>query len=262
MVKSLALCLTLFLSASGCTQPPSTPANTIVFGTDEGSWISLDVAPNGELLVFELLGDLYELPIKGGDAKPIISGRGFASQPRFSPDGEQLVFVSDRSGEDNLWLTNTDGSKLKQLSKLSDGELISPAWSRDGQIIYVSKLASRRSMTSNVEIWAYPVDGGEPKIINTPNMGTSAPLVSTFAPGAYGPQPSSNNSELFFTAAAPRQSEPKANPHTEIMRVNLYSGRTDTISNLSVPAFKPPDLQQQQCRHHHDRVLLGEQSKQ
>lgn len=239
MMRSLTLCLALFLSVSAFTQPSSTPAKTITFETDEGSWMSLDVAPNGEHLVFELLGDLYELPIDGGEAKPFIKGRDFASQPRFSPDGKQLVFVSDRSGEDNLWLTNTDGSKLKQLSKLSDGELISPAWSRDGQIIYVSKLASRRSMTSNVEIWAYPVDGGEPKIINTPNMGTSAPLVSTFAPGAYGPQPSSNNSELFFTAAAPRQSEPKANPHTEIMRVNLYSGRTDTISNLSVPAFKP-----------------------
>ncbi len=87
--RSLALCLTLFLSASGCTQPPSTPANThsntIEFGTDEGSWISLDVAPNGEYLVFELLGDLYELPIEGGDARPIISGHGFASQPRFHP---------------------------------------------------------------------------------------------------------------------------------------------------------------------------------
>ena len=139
MMRSLTLCLALFLSVSAFTQPPSTPAKTITFETNEGSWMSLDIAPNGEYLVFELLGDLYQLPIDGGDAKPIIKGRDFASQPRFSPDGKQLVFVSDRSGEDNLWLTNTDGSKLKQLSKISDGELISPAWSRDGQIIYVSK---------------------------------------------------------------------------------------------------------------------------
>ena len=239
MVKSLALCLTLFLSASGCTQPPSTPANTIVFGTDEGSWISLDVAPNGELLVFELLGDLYELPIKGGDAKPIISGRGFASQPRFSPDGEQLVFVSDRSGEDNLWLANADGSEVKQLSTRGDGEFISPAWSSDGQTIYVSQLASRRSMTGNVALWAYPIDGGEPKEISTPNMGRGSMLVSTFPPGAYGPQPLARSDELFFTAAAPRQHGDTTGPRAEIMKVNLKSGRTDQVSSHSAPAFKP-----------------------
>ena len=201
--------------------------------------MSLDVSPNGEYLVFELLGDLYQLPIAGGVAKPIISGRDFASQPRFSPNGKQLVFISDRSGEDNLWLANADGSELKQLSKLSDGELISPAWSRDGQTIYVSQLASRRSMIANVELWAYPVDGGEPKIISTPNMGPSSKLVSAFPPGAYGPQPSANSSELFFTAAAPRQHEPKADPHTEIMKVNLHNGRTEAVSDRSAPAFKP-----------------------
>ena len=96
--------------------------------------MSLDVAPNGKSLVFELLGDLYELPLSGGVAKPIMRGREFMSQPRFSPDGTTLVFVSDRSGEDNLWLANADGSNLRQLSKRVDGELFSPAWSSDGAL--------------------------------------------------------------------------------------------------------------------------------
>ncbi len=239
MVRSLALCLALFLSVSACTQPPSTPANTIAFETDEGSWMSLDVAPNGEYLVFELLGDLYQLPIDGGDAKPIISGRDFASQPRFSPDGATLVFVSDRSGEDNLWLANADGSEVKQLSTRGDGEFISPAWSSDGQTIYVSQLASRRSMSGNVALWAYPVDGGEPKEISTPNMGRGSMLVSTFPPGAYGPQPLAKSSELFFTAAAPRQHGDATGPRAEIMKINLQSGRTDPVSSHSAPAFKP-----------------------
>ena len=134
--------LLFFLSTPACTQAPSSIA--VNFETNEGSWMSLDVAPNGDYLVFELLGDIYQLPITGGNAKTIIDGRDFASQPRFSPDGKQLVFVSDRSGEDNLWLANADGSDSKQLSKRNDGELISPVWSRDGQTIYVSQLASRR----------------------------------------------------------------------------------------------------------------------
>jgi len=242
-MRSLTLCLTLFLSVAACTQPPSTsantPPNTITFETDEGSWISLDVAPNGEYLVFELLGDIYELPIDGGIARPIISGPGFASQPRLSPDGTTLVFVSDRSGEDNLWLANADGSDVRQLSMRGDGEMISPGWSSDGQTVYVSQLPSRRSMTGNVALWAYPVDGTEPIEISTPNMGRGSMLVSTFPPGAYGPQHSARSHELFFTAATPRQYPQITGPRAEIMKVNLQSGRTDLVSAHSAPAFKP-----------------------
>ena len=219
---------------------PKNPSTSINFETNEGSWMSLDVAPSGEYLVFELLGDIYQLPITGGNAKSIIDGRDFASQPRFSPDGKQLVFVSDRSGEDNLWLANADGSGLTQLSQRTDGELISPVWSRDGKTIYVSQLASRRSMSTNIELWAYSIDGGEPEKITTPNMGRGSAFVSAFPPGAYGPQPSANNSELFFTAATPRHHAlNSAGPHTAIMNVDLQSGTISPITDNSVPAFKP-----------------------
>ena len=96
--RLIALCLVFFASISWCAQASS----VIAFETDEGSWMSLDVSPMGEYLVFELLGDIYQLPIDGGSARPIINGPEFASQPRLSPDGSRLVFVSDRSGEDNL----------------------------------------------------------------------------------------------------------------------------------------------------------------
>ena len=227
--------LLFFLSTPACTQAPSSIA--VNFETNEGSWMSLDVAPNGNYLVFELLGDIYQLPITGGNAKTIIDGRDFASQPRFSPDGKQLVFVSDRSGEDNLWLANADGSDSKQLSKRNDGELISPVWSRDGQTIYVSQLASRRSMSTNIELWAYPIDGSEPEKISTPNMGRGSLFVSAFPPGAYGAQPSANN-ELLFTAATPRRYDGDTPPSAEIMKVNLQSGTVSSITDNSRSAFK------------------------
>jgi len=227
--------LLFFLSTPACTQAPSSIA--VNFETNEGSWMSLDVAPNGDYLVFELLGDIYQLPITGGNAKTIIDGRDFASQPRFSPDGKQLVFVSDRSGEDNLWLANADGSDSKQLSKRNDGELISPVWSRDGQTIYVSQLASRRSMSTNIELWAYPIDGSEPEKISTPNMGRGSLFVSAFPPGAYGAQPSANN-ELLFTAATPRRYDGDTPPRAEIMKVNLQSGTVSSITDNSRSAFK------------------------
>ena len=232
----LAMFLLVF---SAIAMYPKNPSTSINFETNEGSWMSLDVAPNGEYLVFELLGDIYQLPIAGGNAKSIIDGRDFASQPRFSPDGKQLVFVSDRSGEDNLWLANSDGSGLTQLSQRNDGELISPAWSRDGKTIYVSQLASRRSMNTNIELWAYPILGGEPKKISTADMGRSSLLVSAFPPGAYGPQPSANNSELFFSAASPRHHGAAAGPSAAIMKVDLQSGTASPVTDNSAPAFKP-----------------------
>ena len=231
----LGLCLSLFLS----TVTSSTHANAIGFQTDEGSWISLDVAPNGASLVFELLGDLYELPIEGGEAKLLVGGSGFASQPRFSPDGKKLVFVSDRTGEDNLWLVSADGTDLRQITQRTDGELVSPSWSPDGRTIYVSQLQSRRSMNSNVALWAYPVDGSGPAKVSTPDMGRGSMLVSTFAPGAYGPASAPSGAEVYFTAAAPRQHGDSSGPSAQIMKVNLADGSVTPVFEPNRVTFRP-----------------------
>jgi Tol biopolymer transport system component len=74
----------------------------IEFTTDEGTWVSLDVSPDGKTVLFELLGDLYSMPINGGEAKAITSGPAFDSQPRYAPDGKMIAFVSDRSGAENV----------------------------------------------------------------------------------------------------------------------------------------------------------------
>jgi hypothetical protein len=83
----------------------------------EGSWISLDVQPDGEQIVFDLLGDLYVLPMTGGRARPLTRDMALNRQPRFSPDGERIVFVSDRSGGENLWTISTDGRDIRQITR-------------------------------------------------------------------------------------------------------------------------------------------------
>src|SRR5918998_5170058 len=96
---------------------PLKPERTFRFSTDEGTWISLDVSPDGQTLVFELLGDLYTMPIKGGEAHRITSGLPFDSQPRYSPDGKRIVFLSDRDGAENVWTCATDGTRLEQVTR-------------------------------------------------------------------------------------------------------------------------------------------------
>src|SRR5688500_7479207 len=87
---------------------PLEPARRITFTAARGTWMSLDVSPDGSTIVFDLLGDLYTMPIDGGRATRITSGMAYDAQPRYSPDGRKVVFVSDRSGGDNVWTLALD----------------------------------------------------------------------------------------------------------------------------------------------------------
>ena len=107
----------LSLAAQRADSLPLKTTRTIDFTTSEGTWISLDVSPDGHTIVFELLGDLYLLPLAGGDARRITSGPAFDSQPRYSPDGKKIVFLSDRSGSENIWICDADGSHPHALTK-------------------------------------------------------------------------------------------------------------------------------------------------
>ena len=138
-------------------------AETLEFSTEEVTWPSLDVSADGRTIVFDVLGDLYTLPIDGGQAARIMGGRSFESQPVFSPDGKTIAFLSDRSGVENLWVANADGSNPRAISK--DGRtndrpqiMVSPTWTPDGQFIIVSK--SRPPDPGTFGLFMYHRDGG------------------------------------------------------------------------------------------------------
>ncbi|SVB70983.1 uncharacterized protein METZ01_LOCUS223837, partial [marine metagenome] len=95
---------------------PLTPERMLKGSFTEGSWISLDVSPDGEVIVFDFLGDLYTMPFSGGVARNVTRGMAFDGQPRFSPDGESIVFISDRSGGDGIWTISLDGSDTTRIT--------------------------------------------------------------------------------------------------------------------------------------------------
>lgn len=130
---------------------PLIPTRTMKFTTDEGTWISLDVSPDGRTIVFELLGDLYTMPMEGGAATRITNGQAYDTQPRYSPDGSRLVFVSDRNGSENVWMANADGTSPKILSRSERTNFVSPTWTPDGQYVVVTRAN---------QLWLYHRDGG------------------------------------------------------------------------------------------------------
>ncbi|WP_246722776.1 amidohydrolase family protein [Aliikangiella sp. G2MR2-5] len=127
----------------------------------EGTWMNLTISPDGKTLAFDLLGDIYTLPIDGGEAKQLTHSIAWEMQPQFSPDGQFLAYTSDAGGGDNIWLMGTDGSNPTQLTDESFRLLNSPAWSPDSRYITARKhFTGRRSLGAG-EIWIYHKTGGK-----------------------------------------------------------------------------------------------------
>ena len=118
------------------TQPRG-ETRAIDFDTSEGTRMSVDLSPTGESLIFDLLGHVYRVPISGGVAKCLTADSGLAInfQPRYSPDGKKIAFVSDRSGQFNVWTMNTDGAAPRLVAAELDHRLDEPEWSPDGKYI-------------------------------------------------------------------------------------------------------------------------------
>ncbi len=126
------------------------------FTATKGTWMSVDVSPDGQRLVVDLLGDLYTLPIAGGAATRLTSGLAHDAQPRWSPDGQRIAFITDRSGGNNVWVIAADGRDTVQLSKSTDDLYVSPEWTPDGKYVAVTRSAQGGAP----RIFLYHVDGG------------------------------------------------------------------------------------------------------
>jgi imidazolonepropionase-like amidohydrolase/Tol biopolymer transport system component len=118
---------------------PLRPDRYLEFSATEGTWISLDVSPDGRQIVFDLLGDIYLMPITGGAARPLTHGMGVAAMPRFSPDGQRVVFVSDRDGGNNVWILSTDLQDTVQVTRGKTSSYESPVFTPDGDYVVVTR---------------------------------------------------------------------------------------------------------------------------
>lgn len=231
MKRVLLGCLTLAILLEG--QPP--PRNDwdvtqargktrhIEFGTDEGTWMSVSVTPDDKTLFFDLLGEIYSVPVSGGEARLITGKTGVAIniQPAVSPDSKHIAFVSDRGGQNNLWVMDLDGGNPRVIEQNLKVRLASPAWLPDSDFVVARR--SPMDQPQNIrEIWMYNIAGGRGvQITKTADL-----------PGANDPVVSVDGRYLFFSTDVIGITDP-ARGKVQLRRLTLKDGEILKITEGS-----------------------------
>ncbi len=228
--KTVVACMAMAISAPLSSQDkkakkplPLEASRTISIDVNEATWLSLDVHPNGDTIIFDFLGDLYKLAMSGGDAVPISEGLAFDTHARFSPDGKKIAFISDRSGSENVWVIDTEEKDTIQLTKDKQNNFQSVAWTPDSEYLVVSK--GRRGL----KLWLYHHEGGKGvQLIKEPkNLKTVEPAVST--DGRY----------IFFARRQGGWQYNASFPQYQIGTYDRESGEMETITARHGSAFTP-----------------------
>ncbi len=220
-------------------------ADTIDFTTDEGTWMSLDVSPDGKTIAFDLLGDIYTVPVIGGPATRIIGGMSFDSQPKFSPDGRSIAFLSDRTGVENLWIADADGGHPRAVSNdkpTNDApeEMCSPSWTADGQYLLVSK---ERAPDRTLGVFLYDRNGGTGIRIGSAPPPPPAPGENDGpprpAPNRLGAVASPDGRFIYYSERMNRFSYNVRFPLWQIHRFDRETGDVSTITDAQGSAMRP-----------------------
>ena len=199
----------------------------ISFTTEEGTWMSVDLSPDGRWVVFDLLGHIYRVSAaEGGDAELLSRDVGVATNyhPRYSPDGSEIAFISDRSGQDNLWIMNADGSEPRAVFTESMVRAVEPVWTPDGEYIVVRRSRISQGLTPGGSgLWMYHKDGGE-----------GIEVVGSDQPQSAWPALSNDGRWLYFhvyTGPPALQGRDALAGHWQIRRMDMETGEVTHITH-------------------------------
>jgi Tol biopolymer transport system component len=215
----------------GAQQPPQrplplNPTRKAEFTATQGTWLSLDVSPDGKQIVFDLLGDLFIMPMEGGRAERLTSGMAFNAQPRFSPDGKKIVFVSDRSGGDNVWTLTLSNRDTAQITTGNTSLYVSPAWSPDGEYIAVSR---GTGLGGTAKLQLHHTDGRAPiPLIRAP--ATLKTLGAAWSP---------DGRHIWYAGRSGDWSYNAIFPQYQLYRYDRETGQSQIMSRRYGSAFRP-----------------------
>ena len=114
-----------------------------------------DISPDGKLVAFSYLGDLWVVEAIGGVARPITMHEAHDINPVFSPDGRQIAYSSNRHGQYDVFVAPAYGGRAKRLTFDSAADIVS-GWSPDGKNIVFASYRST-AYPGGPELYSVPV---------------------------------------------------------------------------------------------------------
>ncbi|WP_300379097.1 hypothetical protein [Henriciella sp.] len=232
------------------------PYETVEFTLTEGTWISLDVSPDGETIVFDLLGDIYAMPSTGGAARLVHGGPAMQRSPQYSPDGSKIAYISDVDGADNIWTSRPDGGEAIQVSSETSLAVVEPAWSPDGETLAAARMFDTADRLHASELVTYPARGGPgEQIVAMPETGENV-HDAVFSP---------DGEALYFvekvTGPHPSGIYIDANhKHFAIRRKDIETGNIETVvggfGGATSPSISPSGDKMAFVRRVRDETML------
>lgn len=131
-----------------------------------GGW---DLSPDRTHAVYQVqrgggVTDLAIVAVAGGTSRTIVSGGAEHWQPRWSPDGSRVSFLSNRSGNVDVWVVDTAGGDPHQVTDWPTDEWNGGQWTADGSGVYA---ISPREADPLADLWLVPLDGSGPRRLTT-----------------------------------------------------------------------------------------------
>ena len=138
--------------------------NEIEFETVTNAVDSFDISPSGRRAVISTRGQLLTIATDRGDITRIapdpMASRN--DQPKWSPDGKHIAFVSDRSGRDEVWISDPEGRASKKITDL-DNEKGALVWTPDSKALFYS--------ASDKKLYSYSVADGKTATVASSDLG-------------------------------------------------------------------------------------------
>jgi Tol biopolymer transport system component/C-terminal processing protease CtpA/Prc len=193
LIGSFAIVVPAKNRSANTRTEPTTQSSTAATLEALPSFAEPAISPDRSEVAFVSGGDIWTVAVTGGEARLLVSHPANESRPMYSPDGRRLAFVSNRTGNGDIYLLTLETGDLRRLTFDDGGEQLN-GWSRDGKWVYFN--STSRDISGMNDVFRVNSEGG------TPMQVTADRFVNEFFSA-----PSPDGATLAFTARGTSSSQ-------------------------------------------------------